>query len=210
MEEIIKNEQIGETLPCEDALKDSGNSEEPISLRKFKDERALLNAYQSLEAEFTKRCQRLKALEEENKVLKENAETSAKPSDVSDGGGRDAYAEFFETFPEACDLADKIAAYAVGGDLGKRGTMERAYVDYLKSALEDLKKESASKEYLISQIEGTPIKDEIIRAYLAGVKNSNNTPTLLGGGGEIPLSPLKKPRSLQEAGLLAQQIIKLR
>ncbi len=34
-----------------------------ISLGKFKDVNALLNAYNSLEAEFTKRCQRIKELE---------------------------------------------------------------------------------------------------------------------------------------------------
>lgn len=210
MEEILKNEQTDETLPCAEATVLKGNSEEPVSLNKFKDEKSLQKAYQSLEAEFTKRCQRLKALEEENKILKENAETSSIPSATFNGDDSDALKEFFEKYPEAAGAIKEISAYAVGEDFGKRGFMERAYVDYLLNAYESLKKESATKEYLLSQIEGTSIKDDIIREYLAGVKNSNRSPVLLGKDGEIPLSPLKKPRSLTEAGILAQQIIKLK
>ena len=59
-----KDEQ---TLTCTDATeveeKESGEKEEKVSLGKFKDVNALLNAYNSLEAEFTKRCQRVKELE---------------------------------------------------------------------------------------------------------------------------------------------------
>ena len=210
MEEIIKNEQTDETLPCAAATDIKGNSEEPVSLNKFKDEKSLQKAYQSLEAEFTKRCQRLKALEEENKMLKESAETSVTPSAEQNGDDNDALKEFFIKYPEAADVIKEISAYAVGEDFGKSGFMERAYVNYLKDAYDKLKKDSATEEYLLSQIEGTSIKDEIIREYLAGVKNSNKAPVLLGEGGDIALSPLKKPRSLREAGLLAQQIINLK
>lgn len=210
MEEIIKNEQTDETLPCAAATDIKGNSEEPVSLNKFKDEKSLQKAYQSLEAEFTKRCQRLKALEEENKMLKVSAETSVTPSAEQNGDDNDALKEFFIKYPEAADVIKEISAYAVGDDFGKSGFMERAYVNYLKDAYDKLKKDSATEEYLLSQIEGTSIKDEIIREYLAGVKNSNKAPVLLGEGGDIALSPLKKPRSLREAGLLAQQIIKLK
>ena len=40
-----------------------GAKESSVSYGKFKDATALLNAYNSLEAEFTKRCQRVKELE---------------------------------------------------------------------------------------------------------------------------------------------------
>lgn len=46
-----------------------GNTETQVSLGKFKSVNALLDAYNSLQAEFTKRCQRLKELEENNKVV---------------------------------------------------------------------------------------------------------------------------------------------
>lgn len=43
------------------------NKENSVSLGKFKDVSALLSAYNSLEAEFTKRCQRIKELEAEKR-----------------------------------------------------------------------------------------------------------------------------------------------
>ncbi len=45
------------------AEEEKGGMTEPVSLGKFKDVNALLSAYNSLQAEFTKRCQKLKELE---------------------------------------------------------------------------------------------------------------------------------------------------
>lgn len=214
MEQIKINEQTEETVPDAEAEIYEGDRAEAVSLKKFKDIESLQNAYKALEAEFTKRCQRLKALEEENRRLTEDAET--KQSSSAEGpGGEDAdelyIREFFERFPEAEDNVREISAYVVGGDnFGKKGYMERAYVDYLKAAFEKLKNECLSEEYLISHIEGTPIKEKIIRDYLAGVESSNAVPLLIGDGGQIALSPIIKPKNLQEAALLAQKIINRR
>ena len=56
--------------------KEAGTKVNEVSLGKFKDVNALLKAYNSLEAEFTKRSQRLKELEEfikpTEKVIKED------------------------------------------------------------------------------------------------------------------------------------------
>lgn len=76
MDNIEKNEQIApESQPAvaEEVVK--GDSDGEISLGKFKDVNSLLNAYNSLQAEFTKRCQRLKELE--GKV---NADKTSVPS----------------------------------------------------------------------------------------------------------------------------------
>ena len=62
MEEVL-NEQIEATAQPAEAEKNLGEEKAEISLGKFKDVNALLQAYNSLQAEFTKRCQRLKELE---------------------------------------------------------------------------------------------------------------------------------------------------
>ena len=216
MEQLKKDEQAEETLlNAEAKLTDTSERTDSASTSKFKNEESLQKAYKSLEAEFTKRCQRLKALEEENAALKEATEIKASSSadpycdDVWDGE-REAK-EFFERYPEAESFIDKITAFAVSGDrFGKRGFMERAYVDYLIDKFKSLEEQSKSREYILGQIEGTPIKDEIIREYLAGVNNSNRSARLMGGAGEIALTPVKKPKNLQEAALLAKEIIKIR
>lgn len=64
MDNITINEQIApetHTVETEEVVK--GENQGEISLGKFKDVNSLLNAYNSLQAEFTKRCQRLKELE---------------------------------------------------------------------------------------------------------------------------------------------------
>lgn len=63
MEELT-NEQIQTLTETAEAERVTGGEKEGISLgNKFKDVNALLSAYNSLQAEFTKRCQRLKELE---------------------------------------------------------------------------------------------------------------------------------------------------
>ena len=62
--EQLKNEQttVSETQPAT-AEEIDGVTKEQVSLGKFKDVNALIHAYNSLQAEFTKRCQRIKELE---------------------------------------------------------------------------------------------------------------------------------------------------
>lgn len=74
MQEPI-NEQINVSTDTAGAEVINSGEDTGISLGKFKDVNALLNAYNSLQAEFTKRCQRLKELE--GKV---NADKTSVPS----------------------------------------------------------------------------------------------------------------------------------
>ena len=213
MEQLIINEQTEETLPCAEAQKEEGERTEAVSLKKFKDEKSLQKAYESLEAEFTKRCQRLKILEEENRALRSAAETKqgSFAEDIDEPWTEEKeIEEFFGTYPEALDIAKELAAAAVGGeDYGKKGFMERAYIGYLKDIYDKLRSESATEEYLLSHIEGTSIKDGIIREFLSGVNNSNSVKPLIGAAGEIALAPVKKPKTLQEAAILAKDMLKI-
>ena len=61
--EEIKNEQTTPLTQTAEAEKDEGGEKGAVSLGKFKDVEALLNAYNSLQSEFTKRCQKIKELE---------------------------------------------------------------------------------------------------------------------------------------------------
>lgn len=82
--QTYENEQTQEkTAHTATAGTSNGASEEKVSLGKFKDAKALLDAYNSLEAEFTKRCQRIKELEaresdDKTKVPPENSQKEKK------------------------------------------------------------------------------------------------------------------------------------
>ena len=62
MEQVL-NEQTETVAHTAEAESNKGESSVEVSLGKFKDAEALLNAYNSLQSEFTKRCQRVKELE---------------------------------------------------------------------------------------------------------------------------------------------------
>ncbi len=62
MEQQI-NEQTEVNSHPATAEENTGESKTEVSLGKFKDVQSLLSAYNSLESEFTKRCQKLKELE---------------------------------------------------------------------------------------------------------------------------------------------------
>ncbi|MBE7081827.1 MAG: hypothetical protein E7372_04640 [Clostridiales bacterium] len=61
--EEIKNEQISPKTQTAEAEISKGEDKGEVSLGKFKDVGALLSAYNSLQSEFTKRCQKIKELE---------------------------------------------------------------------------------------------------------------------------------------------------
>ena len=80
MEEII-NEQMPTITTQAVETEEVKGEEGSISYGKFKSAEALLSAYNSLQAEFTKRCQRIKELEaianNANALANENSRTSA-------------------------------------------------------------------------------------------------------------------------------------
>ena len=77
------NEQVQLAPQPAEADRSAGGSES-ASYGKFKDADALLAAYNSLEAEFTKRCQRIKELE--SKVLADKASVPTESTERKDKG----------------------------------------------------------------------------------------------------------------------------
>ena len=74
------NEQTTINSQFEESKEKVGEEKKEVSLGKFKDVNALLNAYNSLEAEFTKRCQKIKELESTI-----GADKTTVPAKVEDG-----------------------------------------------------------------------------------------------------------------------------
>lgn len=137
-----KTEQTEETLQATNA-KETDANETSVSLGKFKDVNALLAAYNSLQSEFTKRCQRVKELE---------AEKSAAVD---------------KDFPT--EKSDKTE---------NRG-----------SGITDEEKENFIRGYL-KEIMGAKSKAIVMDGFGAGVK-----------------TPQSKPRTVEEAGILAKEIL---
>ena len=78
-----KNEQISPQAQPAEAEIIKGEDKGEVSLGKFKDVGALLNAYNSLQSEFTKRCQKIKELESKVNVDDKTQDKESVPSNQS-------------------------------------------------------------------------------------------------------------------------------
>ncbi|MBQ7348623.1 MAG: hypothetical protein IJW47_01370 [Clostridia bacterium] len=138
-----QTETTAQTVETEEEKK--GVTEEQVSLGKFKDVNALLHAYNSLQAEFTKRCQRIKELEGAQNVEKATAPTNS----------------------EVQCSEEKVSTGITDKD-----------------------------------------KEQILKDYLKGLLGAKQQAVILDGVGGGINTPISRPKSLAEAGKLAQEILK--
>ena len=171
---------------------------------KFSTANDLKNAYDSLEAEFTRRSQRLKELERELEKLKsgEQPKMNSQPNGFSGEEG------FFKQNPEAQELKPLLIEIATESKDDAQGFLERAYVTYLKNKLKSAEEEYSSNDYVYKKAnESSNVKEEIIKEYLDRVYASKPTARLISGNGGAIIAPPSKPKTLQEANLIAKLIL---
>ena len=140
MNDIIDEQTTVTPDACEQAVKNGG--ENGVSLGKFKSVDSLLDAYNSLQSEFTKRCQKIKELE---------GKLSADKSDVS--------------------VPTEVSGAAA-----------------VKTVTEEDKR-------------------KILEDYLKGVIGSKQNAVVLSDNGVGVTTPVSKPKSLTEAGILAKELL---
>lgn len=144
MEEQLINEQTELTAQHATAEEElMGATEEKVSFGKFKDVNALLNAYNSLQSEFTKRCQKVKELE------------------------------------------------------GELATVSKA-VSQAQTASEKESDKTSSEEQ---------IKEDVLKEYLLGVLANKPKAVVLSGGGAGVKTPVHKPKTIEQAGQLAKEML---
>lgn len=164
---------------------------------KFKDAESLLKAYNSLEAEFTKKSQKLAQMESDNtKIQNELAKNEEQEKRIE---------EFVSKFEIAKPFSSAL----------KESLHNSENVDIKEETLKMLSKTyktaedySHDEEFLNNYIfTNQNIKDKIIKDYLS--KLTQNSPIKMdNGGGSISLTPANKPTTIKEAGKLAKSIIK--
>ena len=98
------NEQTEQQVQTAVAENDNGTIKEEVSLGKFKNVDALLSAYNSLEAEFTKRCQKIKELEsaissfdkEKSPTEREEIQAEPKGADITEEDKNNILKEYLQ------------------------------------------------------------------------------------------------------------------
>ena len=163
---------------------------------KFKDAESLMKAYSNLEAEFTKKSQKLAQLESEKEIEEENNSRRAEIERKVD-----EFVTKFEKFkPFSSTLKENLKNDA---NLNLEEEAINIMSNNYKSADEFMMDEEFLNENIYSN---KNIKEKIIKEYIANLKN--DSPIKINSSANISLTPPTIPSTIKEAGKLAKSIIK--
>lgn len=164
---------------------------------KFKDAESLLKAYTSLEAEFTKKSQRLASLENETEKLNQEKQKQ----DLLNQRVEEFVTKFDIAKPFTSALKETLAT-------SENTNLEEEAIRLISNSYKSAEDYAKDSEFLNNYIySNSEIKDNIIKDYLS--KLTQNSPIKVdSSGASISLTPPKQPTTIQEAGRLAKSIIK--
>ena len=179
------------------------NLEQPIEnlgsnsdFGKFKDAESLVKAYSNLEAEFTKKSQRLAMLESEvNKEKEEQNRIALLNRQVDD---------FVTKFEAVKPFSSALKASLQKEDANLAEEAIKLLSNNYKKPEDYANDGEFLNNYIFSNKE---IKDKIVKDYLSNI--TQNSPIKIDkSGSSISLTPPKQPTTIAEAGKLAKSIIK--
>ena len=181
------NRTVNEPVPTEPA--EAEEKRAVTDLGKFRDVRALLEAYQALEAEFTRRSQRLKELEASKEQGASAKCEQAEPEETKQTGG---------VLPEEKKLPGTALTEGEGGT-------QAAANAQAPSTGATACNGGAVNGVALSGI-SEHIKNAVIEEYLNDVLAKRQVPFVTGGG---PVTAERRtPKNMREAGALAKRLFK--
>lgn len=167
---------------------------------KFKDVKSLNDAYNSLQAEFTKKCQQLSEL---TKQKNDNVQAPFFESE----NWQARLDEFFNKNPQAVKYSKQIAEVVVGDKELQKGSfpLMEAYAKVLEQQNINLLNNQQDEDKFVENL-SEQTKEKIVTDYLSKL---NVAPTLMQGfGGVSVASTVNQPKTVAEAGELAKKLFK--
>ena len=186
-------------LEPEQSLKEGSTTQEDSMLGKFKDAKTLLEAYNSLQAEFTRKSQKLAEFQKEN----EKNAIFQQPEDI-DEILKDETTDKEKYKKEITEIVSKLQfdnlpnKYQVAFNIAKAIEQKVA---------ENLNDSQFVDAYLKSN---TGVKNDIITEYLSTLNNISLAPTVVAENpSTIHFSNLNSnPKTLKEAGEIFSKMLK--
>ena len=167
---------------------------------KFKTEQELLRAYENLEREYTKKCQKLATLEKGLDNAKAPNQDEKFLAELN---------KFYEQVPLAKNFQNELLSKSVERGEITKDSLYQDYVEILGQAYTTEKEKNSDSNLLFDKvINNDEIKNKIIGDYIDKVKSNKTTPFVKAGDGGYVISPKVAPKTLQEAGNLVKQILK--
>ena len=209
-EELREQPQESLTLGAEEQQVKNDGTESGSLMEKFKTVDALQKAYANLEKEFTIKCQKVKELSE--KLENSDKVTEEVIPEYQGENWEERVATFFAEKPEAKNYVAEISEVLSTDEEIARGknSLENALTKVLASKFEPysslIQNEKFLNEYVYSNKE---ISDKIINNYLENISKEKSLPLMSSSSGVGTFSsPIAKPKTIGEAGKLAEEYFK--
>lgn len=197
------------------AMSEVGSQEGEANLGKFKSVQALMDAYQSLQSEFTKKCQMLSELKKDKtadlsqKNLEENVENNEISStqegesekiddETLENSEEEKLKQFLLENSEAKEYVEEIKKRFSSTAPKQQNPYSVAWAEVVLNHL----KEGSLSDTIINQyvLSDEKVKNKIIEEYLTGLTNSNPPIIMSSQSGERLSGVLPdSPKSLAEA-----------
>ena len=168
---------------------------------KFKSVEALYSAYNNLQAEFTKKCQKLSELEKAMPVQTANEKQGNEEISYLSEDWEDKVSAFLGKYPQARGYATRISE-EIAKDPSL--TLEQSYDRVLASEYKEPKKLIEDEEFLNNYIYNSEkIKDKVLQDYFASLQNNPIPPLMSKGASAVTAEQSERVDNLVEAGKLA-------
>ncbi len=173
---------------------------------KFKDAESLLDAYNNLQAEFTRKCQRLSELE------KTQQESQAPVFSKEDW--QDRVSEFINSHSEAKKFASEISQEILTNPSlqSKEDALELAWAKVIgqkyKPVEDMVNDDKFVDDYVLSSEQ---IKQKVLQSYIKDLSSQKIPPFVTtSSGGDIAFTTTPKATTLSEAKTLVEEIFNVK
>lgn len=205
-EQLLENIDANlDAVEHKENLQESKEMDSGSSIKKFKNVEALSKAYENLEREFTKKCQKL------NELLCDNSDAKSLPQYKKEDWLQKV-GEFLENNQRAKNYVKQIADILVNDEnlAKKEDALELAYSQILKENFKTKEEYIEDEDFLNEFVyNNEKIKAKIIEDYLINLGKSKTIPLINSESGSLSVStPKFSPKNLAEAGRYAVNILK--
>ena len=180
-------------------------SEEKINLGKFKDVSSLLTAYNNLQAEFTKKCQKL------SEISKKSCDNSENSLPQQNSQWAEKVNTFLSANQDAREYSKEISELLISNTelLNSENALEKAWTKVLMNNLSNLKQQMQNTEFLTQLVSNNAeIKDNIIKSYVESVKEKHSPKLMNSKNGAFAISKQNKVSTLEDASKLVRAMFK--
>ena len=164
---------------------------------KFKSPEALLDAYNNLEKEFTRKCQRLSELEKDKTEEKEISL-------------EDKFSQFLSENTDATGYSEEIKKIAQSDDKIK-SLQDPFMAAWCKVLCEDVLHRASAGDYCLNKyvLSSEEIQHKIVEDYLGKLREQKNPVVISSSSGErVSSAEIEHPSTLEEAKQLVDKMFR--